>query len=112
MRPEHEVHAALRLEWAHVQVVPQLPDRVDPDLITQRLEHIEVWMRTAQDAVVLAQQLGGERQSGGPLPDTGRSMEEVRVRGPLLERRAEQALRLSLFRHVAERAHEPPSRSA
>jgi hypothetical protein len=32
------------------------------------------------------------------------------MRCALLERRAQQALRLSLFRHVAERAHEPPPR--
>src|SRR4029450_4757161 len=38
MRAEKEVPPALRLERAHVQVVPQLPDRVDADLVTERLE--------------------------------------------------------------------------
>jgi hypothetical protein len=33
VRAEQEVHAALRLERAHVQVVAQLPDRIDADLV-------------------------------------------------------------------------------
>jgi hypothetical protein len=68
-------------------------------------------MSAPRDAVVLAEQVGGERQCGGTLPNPGRPVEEVRVRRPFPERRDQQALRLSLFRHVLERAHEPPRRS-
>ena len=58
-------------------------------------------MRAAADPFVLVQQLGGERHGDQPaLPDAGRPVEEVRVRGPLGERRLEERLRLSLLRHV------------
>ena len=50
VRPEDEVDAPIRLEGPHVQVAAQLADRVDPDLVAERLEHVQVGMRAALDA--------------------------------------------------------------
>ena len=50
VRAEDEVDAPVGLERAHVEVAPQLADGVDPDLVAERLEHVEVGMRAALDA--------------------------------------------------------------
>ena len=42
MRAEDQVDAPVGLERAHVQVVPEPADRVDPDLVAEWLEHVEV----------------------------------------------------------------------
>jgi hypothetical protein len=52
----------------------------------------------AQDAVRLADQLGGEGPGGGALADTGRPVQEIGMRRAFGERRAEEALRLGLLR--------------
>ena len=48
VRAEDEVDAPVGLERAHVQVAAELADRVDPDLVAERLEHVEVGVRAAQ----------------------------------------------------------------
>ena len=87
VRAEDEVDAALRLERAHVQVAPHLADGVDPDLVAERLEHVQVGVRAPLDARVAAEQLRRERERRRPLADPGRPVEEVRVRRALGERR-------------------------
>ena len=43
---EEQVHPPRGLERPHVEVAAQLADRVDPDLVAERLEHVEVgWIR-------------------------------------------------------------------
>ena len=42
VRAENQVHAAVGLERPHVEVAAQLADRVDPDLVAERLEDVEV----------------------------------------------------------------------
>jgi len=44
VRAEDQIDAAVGLERPHVQVVAELADRVDPDLVPEGLEHIEIWM--------------------------------------------------------------------
>jgi hypothetical protein len=55
VRSKDQVHAPLRLERAHVQVAPHLADGVDPDLVAERLEHVEVGMRPPPDPRVAAE---------------------------------------------------------
>ena len=102
MRPEDEVDAAVGLERPHVQVAPHLADGVDPDLVAQRLEHVEVGVRAPLDPRVAAEQLRRERERGRPLPHSRRPVEEVRVRRAFAQRRREQALRLGLLRNAVE----------
>ena len=48
VRAQDEVDAALGLERAHVQVAAEVADRVDPDLVAERLEHVEVGVDAAR----------------------------------------------------------------
>ena len=88
-----------------MQVAPQLADVVDPDLVADRLEHVEVRVRAAGDPVGVAEQLAGERGRGRALSDAGRPVQEVRVRRPIGQSRAEEALRLRLLRKGLEAVH-------
>ena len=108
---EDEVDAPLALERPHVQVAAQLADVVDPDLLAERLEEVEVGMAAALDARVVAEQLGREAPRELPLADPGRAVEEIGVRRPLLQRGRQQPLRLVLLRNGLEAAHVPPSQS-
>jgi hypothetical protein len=81
-----------------VQVAPELADRVDPDLVTERLEHIEVGMRAALDTAGVAEHLARQLVRGAALPDPGRPVEEVGVRNSFGERGAQEALGLLLLR--------------
>ena len=92
-----------------MQVSPQLADVVDADLVADRLDEIEVGMRPALDAPAVPDQRTGERNCGGTLADSGRPVEEVRVRGALVgERGAKEPLRLGLLRNVLEDVHGSP----
>ena len=104
VRAEHEVDAARRLERPHVQVAPQLPDVVDADLVTERLEDIEVGMRPPYDPGVIAEQLRGEEQGevascrrraarGGDMRERG--LPSARSRGALSPRAVREARRRS-----------------
>ena len=110
VRAEDEVDAAVGLERPHVEVAPELPDRVDPDLVAERLEHIEVGMRTALDPARVAEEHAGEPERGAALPHSGRPVEEVRVRRALGEGGVEQPARFGLLRKALEACHAPPSR--
>ena len=105
---EDQVDAPVGLEGTHVQVAAQLAHLVDPDLVAERLEQVEVGVRAALDALAVAEQLAGEGARRQPLPDAGRTVEEVGVRRPVGERRAEQPLRLVLL----ERAPRSSQRSS
>jgi hypothetical protein len=105
MGSDDEVDAAVGLEGAHVQVAAELPDRVDADLVAERLEHVEVRVHLARDPLAVAEELAGERECSAPLPHPGRPMEEVRVGRSLRKRRAEQALGLVLLRKGLEALH-------
>ena len=59
-------------------------------------------MRAAVDALAIADQLAREGDRRVSLPHSGRTVEEVRVRGALGERCAEQPLRLGLLRNAVE----------
>ena len=100
---EDEIHAARRLVGTHVQVAAQRADVVDADLVSDRLEHVQIGMRAPLDACVLAEQLGREEHREGALADAGRPVQQVRVRRPLGERSRQQALRLVLLRDGGER---------
>ena len=63
VRVEDQVHAARRLEGAHVQVAPQRADLVDQHLVAERLEHVQVRVRAALDAARVADQLAARRRS-------------------------------------------------
>src|SRR5436190_3422995 len=63
---EHEVDTPLALERAHVQVAAQLAHVVDPNLLAERLEQVEVGMSAALDARVVAEQL--RREAARELP--------------------------------------------
>ena len=84
-----EVDAARGLERAHVQVAAQLPHVVDADLVADRLEDVQVGMRAALDARVVAEELGREAARELALADAGRPVEEVSVHGPFRERGGE-----------------------
>src|SRR5204863_9087972 len=103
VRTEDEIDAPRRLEGAHVQVAPQRPDVIDPDLVAERLQHIQVWMRPALDACAVAEQRGGEEKRCPLLADAGRAVQEVRVRGAFAERGFEQTLGVELLGNRLER---------
>jgi hypothetical protein len=105
VRAQHEVDAAVGLERAHVQVSPQGADRVDADLVAERLEDVEVGVDVAGRAVRVAEQLAREGERGPPLADPTGAVEEIRVRGPLGHRGAEEALGLVLLRKRLEAVH-------
>ena len=109
---EDEIDAPVALERPHVQVAAELAHVVDPDLLAERLEEVEVGMAAALDAQVVAEQLGREAPRELPLADAGRAVEEVGVRRPVLQRRRQQPLRLVLLRNGLEAAHAPPSQSS
>ena len=106
----HEIDASRGLERTHVQISAELTDVVDPDLIADGLEHVDVRMCPPLHAVRLADQLCRERKGGGALADSRRPVEEVRVCGALGERGAQQALRLGLLRKDLEGVHGSPLR--
>ena len=81
-----------------MQVAPELADRIDPDLVAERLEHVEVGMRAPLDPAVVTEDDPGQLVGGPALADAGRPVEEVGVRDPLGERGAQQALGLVLLR--------------
>src|SRR5207253_6324025 len=108
---EDEVDTPVGFEGPHVQVAAELPDVVDPDLLAEGLEQIEVGMAAALDAGMVAEQLGGKAPRELALAHAGRAVEEVGVRRALLQGRCEQPLRLVLLRNGLEAAHAPPSQS-
>jgi hypothetical protein len=105
MRAENQVDATGGLEGPHVQVPAQVADRVDADLVTQGLEHVEIGMGATGDSGGVPDERSGEREGGAPLADAARPVEEVRVRGALGESSAQQRLRLVLFRKGLEGVH-------
>ena len=108
----HEVDAAVGLERPHVQVAAELADVIDADLVPDRLDEVDVWMRAALDAAVITDQLAGERDGGRALADARGAVEEVRVRGPFVrDGRPQQALCLCLLRKALEGVHGSPLRS-
>jgi hypothetical protein len=81
-----------------VQVAAELADRVDPDLVAERLEHIEIGVRAPFDPAAVAEHDAGELVRGPAFPDSGRAVKEIRVRDPIREGGPQQALRLVLLR--------------
>ena len=79
VRAVHEVHAPVGLERPHVQVAPQLADRVDPDHLAERVELVEIRVELARRA----EERVAERARDLPLAHARRAVEEVRVRRPL-----------------------------
>ena len=102
---EDEVDAAVGLERPHVQVAPQLADRVDADHLAERLERIDVGVLRARRT----DELPRERPGKLSLADPVRAVEEVCVRRPLVERRVQQALRLLLLGEAVEPRHSATS---
>ena len=107
--PDHQFE--LKGQEPHVQVATELADVVDPDLLAQRLEEVEVRMAAALDPCVVAKELGSEAARELALADAGRAVEEIGVRRALLQRGGEQSLCLVLLRNGLEAAHVPPSQS-
>src|SRR5439155_25769866 len=83
----------------------------DPDLVAERLEHVEIGVRAALDSAGIAEQRAREADGGAALPHAGRAVEEVRVRRALGEGGVEQAPGLGLLRKALEAWHAPPLRS-
>jgi hypothetical protein len=81
-----------------VEVAAQLAHRVDPYLVAQRLEDVEVRVRPAFHPPVAAQQLRREEDGRVPLAHAARPVEEVGVRGALREGGPEETLGLRLLR--------------
>ena len=82
--------------------MPERPDRVDANLLADRLEHVEVGVRPPFDPAVVAEQLGRERDRRGSLADPARPVEQVGVRRAFVQRGGEKALRLLLLKHALE----------
>jgi hypothetical protein len=82
-----------------VQVVPQRADVVDADHLPERLEDVEVGMRPSFDASHVTEEGGSEGQRCGSLPDAGRAVQEIGVRGLFRQRRGEQSFGLELLRY-------------
>ena len=68
VRAEDDVDAPIGLERPHVQVAPELADRVDPDLVAEQLEHVDVRVRAPEHAVALAEERGCEEGAARRLP--------------------------------------------
>ncbi len=85
-----------------MQVVVQQADVVDPDLVAERLEHVQVGMGATGGATGVAEQLAGEGERRGLLADARRAMEQIGVRGAVSQRRLEQALGLVLLANAVE----------
>ena len=97
VRVEEQVDAAVGLERPHVQVAAQLADRVDADLVAERLEHVEVGVRAAPDAAAVADERGRERERGACACPRRAARGRDRRAPALGERRVEQALGLGLL---------------
>jgi hypothetical protein len=88
-----------------MQVAAEVSDRIDPNLVAERLEEIEVGMGATRYAARIAEELAGERERGPPLPDPARPVEEISVRRTFRQRGAEEGLRLVLLRKGLEGVH-------
>ena len=79
VRAVDEVDPPVGLERPHVQVAPQLADRVDADHLAERVELVQVGVELARRA----EQRARERARDLALPDAGRPVEEIaRAPGP------------------------------
>ena len=107
MRALDEIDAPVGLERAHVQIAPQLADRVDADHLAERVELVQVGVELA----LVSSSARANVRATSRLPDARRPVEEIRVRRPLAQRRVEQARGLGVLREAGERAHGPPRRS-
>ena len=90
LRVEDEIHAAVRLERPHVQVVPQGANVVDPDHLAERLQRVQVGVRPRLDASCVPEERCREGECGDALPDARRAVQKVSMRGPVRERGLEQ----------------------
>jgi hypothetical protein len=102
VRGQHDVHAPVGLERAHVQIVVEQADVVDADLVAERLEDIQVGMGAALRAVGVAEQLTPERERRTRLPDAGRAVQEIGVRRPVPQCSLEEALGFVLLSNPIE----------
>ena len=75
---------------------------VDPDLVAERLEHVEVGVRPALDASGSPSSSPANATRAARLPTPGGPWKRYACAGPSRERRAEQALRLGLLRKGLE----------
>jgi len=78
-------------------------DVVDPDLVPDGLEHVEIRMRAPRDAGVIPKKLGCKEERDGALADAGRTVQQIGVRRALGERCGQQALRFVLLCDGRER---------
>ena len=104
VRPEQEVHPAVGLERAQVEVVVELADDVDPDHVPERLDDPQVGVGALDDPARVAELRAREREGGRRLADARRAVEEEGVRVAVAERRGQQPLRLVLLRNRCEAA--------
>ena len=58
-----------------MQIAPEHSNIVDADLIANRLEQVEIWMRMLLDAAQIAEQLAGEEERCFALSDSARAVE-------------------------------------
>ena len=110
IRVEDHVDPPIGLERPHVQVVAERANVVDADHLAERLEQVQVRMRAGLDTARVSQQRRRERERRRPLADARGAMQEVRVRDAVLERGAQESLRLRLLRYGREVLHTPPRR--
>src|SRR5439155_741912 len=78
VRAEDQVDAAVGLERPHVQVVPELADGVDPDLISEWLEHVEIGVRASLYTGSITQECG--RKCRRHRADSSGSISSKKVR--------------------------------
>ena len=79
VRVEEQVDPPVALEGAHVEVVVERPDLVDPDHLAERLDHPQVGMRPRGNPARVAEEDGGEGARGRPLAHPRGAVEEVGV---------------------------------
>ena len=100
---EQEVDPIVGLERAQVEIVVQLADGVDPDHVSERLDHAQIGVGSVDDPAGVAELHACECERGRGLADPRRPVEEIRVSVPIPESGCQQALGLGLLRHRGKR---------
>ena len=61
----------------------------DPDLVTEWLEHVQIWMCSSLDTSRVAKKRTPEGKRGRPFADPGRTVEHISVSRSLAKGRAQ-----------------------
>ena len=108
VRTVNEIDTPVCFERPHVQVAPELADRVDSDHLAERVQFVEIRVELARGA----EQGVPERTRDLPLAHPRRTMEQIGMGRPFAQRGIEQPRGLGVLREARGCAHEPPRLSA